>query len=140
MAPENYAQIMMDIEQKDGELANKISQLKAMEEKHDKLEVRIKFLSWFKICFFGTNLIFVLFQELTNMLDSKLNETKDKLRKTVAEKEEKNFLVEKYMEREQKYKEQNHQLRSTVQESTTDVDKLHQKLEIKKYEITIKCE
>ncbi|XP_065226392.1 kinesin-like protein KIF11 [Planococcus citri] len=108
LAPENYAQIMMDIEQKDDELANKISQLKAMEEKHDKLE------------------------ELTNMLDTKLNETKDKLRKTVAEKEEKNFLVEKYMEREQKFKEQNHLLRATVQESTTDVEKLHQKLEIKK--------
>ena len=67
------------------------------------------------------------------MLDSKLNETKDKLRKIAAEKEEKNFLVEKYMEREQKFKEQNHQLRATVQESTTDVEKLHQKLEIKRY-------
>lgn len=63
----------------------------------------------------------------------KLTKAKDVISKTIAEREEKNFLIEKYMENEQRLAEQARQLTETVTESTKDTEKLHQKLDSKKY-------
>lgn len=67
----------------------------------------------------------------------KLNKAKDVIHKTIADREEKNFLIEKYMENEQKLTEQARQLTEAVTESTKDAEKLHQKLDTKKYIVVL---
>lgn len=62
-----------------------------------------------------------------------LNKAKGVIQKTIIEKEEKNYLIEKHIETEQKLREQALQLTATVNESTKDTEKLHRKLENKRY-------
>lgn len=61
-----------------------------------------------------------------------LNKAKDVIQKTIIEKEEKNYLIEKHIETEEKLREQALQLTATVNESTRDTEKLHKKLDNKK--------
>ncbi len=58
-----------------------------------------------------------------------LNRAKDVIHKTVIEKEEKNYLIEKHIENEEKLRQQALQLSITVNESTKDTEKLHKKLD-----------
>ena len=62
-----------------------------------------------------------------------LNKAKQVIHKTIIEKEEKNYLLEKHMEKERELREQALQLAITVNESTNDTEKLHKKLDTKKY-------
>lgn len=59
------------------------------------------------------------------------------LQKTIIEKEERNYLIERHIENEEKLRQQALQLTVAVNESTRDAEKLHKKLDGKKYDMII---
>ena len=61
-----------------------------------------------------------------------LDKAKDVIQKTVIEKEEKKYIIEKYVELEGKLRKEATELTQAFNESTKDTEKLHKKLDSKK--------
>lgn len=61
-----------------------------------------------------------------------LDRAKDVLQKTIIDREEKNHLIQKHIEVEEKLKQQAIELTAAVKETTRDTEKLHKKLDCKK--------